>query len=45
MATHQEVIDPDSIRNDTDSKTLTRIVMTHSRDAEFVILMNAIQVN
>ena len=37
------VLDADSIRNDTDSKTLTRIVMTHSRDTEFVILMNAIQ--
>lgn len=37
------VLDADSIRNDTDSKTLTRIVMTHSRDSEFVILMNAIQ--
>lgn len=36
-------LDADSIRNDTDSKTLTRIVMTHSRDSEFVILMNAIQ--
>ena len=36
-------IDPDSIRNDTDSKTLTRLVMTHSRDAEFVMLINALQ--
>lgn len=39
----EAVIDPDSIRNDTDSKTLTRIVMTHKRDSEFFILMNAIQ--
>lgn len=33
---------PDSIRNDVDSKTLTRIVMTETRDADFVLLMSAI---
>ncbi|CAE7588750.1 Fbp1, partial [Symbiodinium microadriaticum] len=44
MATVSDpTIDPDSIRNDTDSKTLTRLVMTLSRDAEFVMLVNAIQ--
>jgi len=34
---------PDSIRNDTNSKTLSRMVMNHCRDAEFVLLMNAVQ--
>ena len=34
---------PDSIRNDTDSKTLTRFIMTSTRDTDFVILLNAIQ--
>ncbi|RYY82757.1 hypothetical protein EON63_12700 [archaeon] len=34
---------PDSIRNDTDSKTLQRLVMVRTRDADFVLLINAIQ--
>ena len=34
---------PDSIRNDTDSKTMTRLVMINTRDSDFVILCNAIQ--
>ncbi len=34
---------PDSIRNDTDSKTLSRLVMVRTKDAELVILLNAIQ--
>lgn len=33
---------PDSIRNDTDSKTLSRHVMFNTRDSDFVILINAI---
>lgn len=33
---------PDSIRNDTDSQTLARLVMTRTRDSDFVILINAI---
>lgn len=33
---------PDSIRNDTDSKTLSRLVMMRTRDSDFVILINAI---
>ncbi len=33
---------PDSIRNDTNSLTLSRIVMNRTKDADFVILMNAI---
>jgi fructose-1,6-bisphosphatase I len=35
------VIDPDSIRNDTDSKTLHRHIMLRKRDPDFVILMGA----
>lgn len=34
---------PDSIRNDTDSKTMTRLIMINTRDSDFVILCNAIQ--
>lgn len=34
---------PDSIRNDTDSKTLSRLVMNRTKDSDFVILLNAIQ--
>jgi len=34
---------PDSIRNDTDSKTLSRLVMIRTRDSDLVILLNAIQ--
>lgn len=34
---------PDSIRNDTDSKTLTRVVMSKTRNNDFVILLNALQ--
>lgn len=34
---------PDSIRNDVDSKTLSRLVMLRTRNAELVILLNAIQ--
>ena len=33
---------PDSIRNDVDSKTMTRIVMNKTRDSDLVILLNAI---
>lgn len=33
---------PDSIRNDTDSKTLTRVVMLLKKDPEFVILLHAL---
>ncbi len=34
---------PDSIRNDTDSKTLTRLVMVRTRNSDLVILLNSIQ--
>ena len=34
---------PDSIRNDTDSQTLSRLVMIRTRDSDLVILLNAIQ--
>lgn len=34
---------PDAIRNDTDSKTMTRLIMINTRDSDFVILCNAIQ--
>lgn len=34
---------PDSIRNDTDSKTLSRLVMVRTHDHQLVILLNAIQ--
>lgn len=34
---------PDSIRNDTDTKTLSRLIMKSTRDADFVILLTAIQ--
>lgn len=34
---------PDSIRNDTDSKTLSRLVMVRTKDPELVMLLNAIQ--
>mmetsp|Transcript_19738 Transcript_19738/g.19851 ORF Transcript_19738/g.19851 Transcript_19738/m.19851 type:complete len:338 (+) Transcript_19738:61-1074(+) len=38
MADHH----PDSIRNDVDTKTLTRQIMTATKDSDFVILMTAI---
>eukprot|EP00981_Chlorochromonas_danica_P014441 scaffold8013_cov187-Ochromonas_danica.AAC.6 len=34
---------PDSIRNDTDSQTLHRLVMVRTRDPDLVILLGAIQ--
>jgi len=34
---------PDSIRNDTDSKTLARLVMVRTKHSDLVILLNAIQ--
>lgn len=34
---------PDSIRNDTDSMTLSRLVMVRTRDSDLVILLNSIQ--
>ena len=34
---------PDSIRNDTDSKTLSRLSMMRTKDRELVILLGAIQ--
>lgn len=34
---------PDSIRNDTDSKTLQRLVMVRTKNSDLVILLNAIQ--
>ena len=34
---------PDSIRNDTDSKTMTRCVMVSMKDSDLTILLNAIQ--
>jgi hypothetical protein len=34
---------PDSIQNDTDSQTLSRLVMVRTRNAELTILLNAIQ--
>ena len=34
---------PDSIRNDTDSKTMTRLVMVASKNPDLTILLNAIQ--
>lgn len=33
----------DSIRNDTNSLTLSRQVMLHTRDSDFVVLLNSIQ--
>lgn len=33
---------PDSIRNDTNSQTLSRLVMMRTRDSDFVMLINAI---
>lgn len=35
---------PDSIRNDTDSKTMGRQIMAHTRDPDFVVFFHAIQV-
>lgn len=35
-------MDPDSIRNDTNSLTLSRVVMNQNGNADFVVLMNAI---
>jgi len=48
MSSHLDVMaarmqHPDSIQNDTDSKTLSRLVMVRTRDAELIILLNAIQ--
>jgi len=34
---------PDSIRNDTDSKTLSRLVMVATKNSDFTILLHAIQ--
>lgn len=34
---------PDSIRSDTNSKTMHRIMMTKTRDSDFVMLLTAIQ--
>lgn len=34
---------PDSIRNDTDSKTLGRLSMMRTKDRDLVILLGAIQ--
>lgn len=34
---------PDSIRNDTDSQTLHRLVISRTHDMELTILLNAIQ--
>lgn len=34
---------PDSIRNDTNSKTLLRMVMSQTRDTDFALLLNSIQ--
>ena len=39
---YQKMEHPDSIRNDTDSKTLARLVMMRTRDSDFCILINAI---
>jgi hypothetical protein len=36
---------PDSIRNDTDSKTLGRQVMAHTRDPDLVIFFHALEVS
>lgn len=33
---------PDSIRNDVNTQTLSRYIMTLTRDSDFVILMNAL---
>ena len=33
---------PDSIRNDTNSLTLSRVVMSEARNTDFVILINAL---
>ena len=33
---------PDSIRNDTNSLTLSRVIMSHTKDTDFVILINAV---
>ena len=33
---------PDSIRNDVDSKTLSRVATLATKDAELVLLLNAI---
>jgi fructose-1,6-bisphosphatase len=34
---------PDSIRNDTNSKTLSRLLMIRTKDGELVLLLNALQ--
>ena len=34
---------PDSIRNDTDSKTLNRLSMMRTKDRDLVILLSALQ--
>lgn len=42
-ANDQSKIDhPDSIRNDTDSQTVHRVIMKKNRDPDFVILINAL---
>jgi fructose-1,6-bisphosphatase I len=35
---------PDSIRNDVNSMTLSRVVMAKTRDSDFVLLINAISI-
>eukprot|EP01036_Dinobryon_divergens_P035622 gene35622-46199_t len=34
---------PDSIRNDTNSQTMSRLLMMKTKDSDFVLLMNSIQ--
>ena len=34
---------PDSIRNDTNSQTMSRLLMVKTKDSDFVLLMNSIQ--
>jgi hypothetical protein len=41
--TNMSEFHPDSIRNDTDSQTLSRLVMIRTKDSDLVILLNAIQ--
>ena len=43
MTTIVSEFHPDSIRNDTDSQTLSRLVMIRTKDSDLVILLNAIQ--
>ena len=34
---------PDSIRNDVDSKTLSRLMMNRTKDPQILLMMNALQ--